>query len=272
MQWLHKLPARIRDVVIFAPIPILMVLLSVKTAWVLFFVVGFIAIYEWRWVIFQRRDLFYSRNSRVALAMYCLSFIIGYFSLELGLLAGGFAGIIVYLGERNSYRVDAALGQWVVTLIALLAFDLRAVEAQNGVNASGLALFGLVLIVTTFSDSAAYFVGKAIGRHKFAPVISPNKTWEGAIGGWIVAMIAAFIYSAYFLPGIDGWPLMGKVILFWAMAFAGQMGDLGESLLKRKNNIKDSGTTLRSHGGVLDRFDSLGPVVVILMLALWISN
>ncbi len=111
-----------------------------------------------------------------------------------------------------------------------------------------------------------YFVGKAIGSHKFAPTISPNKTWEGAIGGWVFAILAAWIYCSFFLPNIHAWPFVLQIVFFWALAFAGQMGDLGESAIKRKYGVKDAGTIFPGHGGVMDRFDSFSAVIAVMSL------
>ncbi|HUQ90384.1 MAG TPA: phosphatidate cytidylyltransferase [Bryobacteraceae bacterium] len=101
-------------------------------------------------------------------------------------------------------------------------------------------------------DSAALYVGKALGKHKLAPVISPQKTWEGAIG----SAIFTTIYGVVLLT----WSVQAKVLdaalLSFAACAAGQVGDLAESALKRGAGVKDSGTMLPGHGGWLDRLDS----------------
>jgi len=101
-------------------------------------------------------------------------------------------------------------------------------------------------------DTAAYAVGKAVGRHKLCPKISPGKTIEGAIGG-LLAAIALMAGLGHWL----GLPLAHGLILGAGVGVAGQIGDLFESLLKRRAGVKDSGSLLPGHGGVLDRFDSL---------------
>jgi phosphatidate cytidylyltransferase len=103
------------------------------------------------------------------------------------------------------------------------------------------------------SDAGAYFVGKAIGRTKLWPAISPNKTIEGALGGLIIAVITGLIFS-YFRPE---WLEYGQAMLIGlTAAVAGQLGDLIQSAYKRFRNVKDSGQLLPGHGGVLDRTDS----------------
>jgi phosphatidate cytidylyltransferase len=103
------------------------------------------------------------------------------------------------------------------------------------------------------SDAGAYFVGKAIGRTKLWPAISPNKTIEGALGGLVIAVLTGLIFS-YFRPE---WLDYGQAMLIGlTAAAAGQLGDLIQSAYKRFRNVKDSGQLLPGHGGVLDRTDS----------------
>jgi len=114
----------------------------------------------------------------------------------------------------------------------------------------------LALFVTFGSDTAAYFIGKAFGKHKLAPQISPGKTWEGAIagvfGGIVIALLFTFS-SPWQLP-ID---YLEAVLLGAVISVVGQLGDLVESLLKRNFGFKDSGFLMPGHGGILDRLDSI---------------
>lgn len=108
-------------------------------------------------------------------------------------------------------------------------------------------------IILWSDDTFAYLTGMAIGRHKLFERISPKKTWEGSIGGLIFGLIAAWILSLFFNDmSLIQW--MGASVL---IAVTGTLGDLSESLIKRKFNVKDSGTFFPGHGGVLDRFDSV---------------
>jgi phosphatidate cytidylyltransferase len=128
-------------------------------------------------------------------------------------------------------------------------------------DAHGLELLLWVFLVTWSTDIGAYFVGRAIGKHKLAPSISPGKTVEGLFGGMAVA---AFVGSAWVLGMGLGTPLLLLAPLF---AVAAQAGDLFESGMKRRAGVKDSGTWLPGHGGVLDRLDGLVPVAVLTALA-----
>jgi phosphatidate cytidylyltransferase len=116
----------------------------------------------------------------------------------------------------------------------------------------------LAMFTTFANDTGAFFIGRIWGKHRLAPAISPGKTWEGAIGGLLSAIVAAIAISK--IPILFSPSLLRcwQVILlgFFVSLFA-QLGDLVESLFKRNMEIKDSGKLLPGHGGILDRFDSL---------------
>ena len=112
------------------------------------------------------------------------------------------------------------------------------------------------------TDTFAYLVGKAIGKHKLAPSLSPGKTWEGSFGGLIGAILAGMAFSAWIHQ-----PLALGISLGVLAGTVGQIGDLFESALKRERGIKDFGKLLPGHGGVLDRFDSL---LFVAPLAYWV--
>ena len=118
----------------------------------------------------------------------------------------------------------------------------------------GLEWVVFLLVVTFSTDTAAYFVGKAIGKNPLAPTVSPNKTWEGAIAGLFGAVSAAVV-AAWALELDAAVPAI--VILGGLMGVVGQAGDLLESKLKRLADVKESGWLLPGHGGVLDRLDSI---------------
>ena len=103
-------------------------------------------------------------------------------------------------------------------------------------------------------DSSAYFAGRAFGKHKLFPRVSPNKTWEGAVAGCVAAVLVCMLFQRFFLPYLA---LRDAVICGIIVGVFGQIGDLAESLLKRDAGVKDSSTLIPGHGGALDRFDSL---------------
>ncbi len=113
-----------------------------------------------------------------------------------------------------------------------------------------ISLFAIIWIC----DTAAFHVGSALGRHKLFPRVSPNKSWEGAVAGFVAALLAAAAAKYLVLEFLT----LGSAVLIGAIVgIFGQIGDLVESLLKRDAGVKDSSTLIPGHGGVFDRFDSL---------------
>lgn len=151
----------------------------------------------------------------------------------------------------HSIAADAA-GALCGLLIGLGAGSFAALAALAPAQ-EGTARIVLLLAVIISSDVCAYFVGRALGRHKLAPRVSPGKTIEGAIGGVAGGALAAGLAGTYFFPDQ---PLVLIVVLGMLLAVAGIVGDLLESLFKRYVGAKDSGTLFPGHGGALDRMDA----------------
>jgi phosphatidate cytidylyltransferase len=124
----------------------------------------------------------------------------------------------------------------------------------------------LLMAIVFLGDTAAYYVGSAIGRHRMAPVISPKKSWEGAAAGFVTAVAAAAVWSAWKLGRVDPELLAAAALT----ALAAQVGDLVESMIKRGAGVKDSGHILPGHGGVLDRLDAMLFAAPVLLLGLWV--
>lgn len=121
-------------------------------------------------------------------------------------------------------------------------------------------LFIYVVVQIWAFDTGAYLSGVTFGRHKLSPRLSPNKSWEGIAGGVVFVILAAVITSTFYQP----FDMPGMVIAAILVAFGSTLGDLAESMLKRSAEVKDSGTLLPGHGGLLDRIDSLLFVVPLL--------
>ena len=143
----------------------------------------------------------------------------------------------------------AGISSSALVLIALpLTFAIRL----HGVSQFGPFLLLFSLVITWVGDTAAYFVGRAVGRHPFAPHLSPKKTWEGAVASFVGSILVA-VASAHWInissPHLIGMAAAGNI--------AGQAGDLLESAYKRSAGVKDSGALLPGHGGLLDRIDAL---------------
>ena len=113
----------------------------------------------------------------------------------------------------------------------------------------------LVLVVMWLGDTGAYFAGRFLGKHKLYEAVSPKKTWEGAFGGIAGSLVAAIVMKLTRFH--DALPWLDLVLIAVPGAMLGQMGDLVESLFKRSTGVKDSGSILPGHGGILDRIDAV---------------
>ncbi|MBS2969015.1 phosphatidate cytidylyltransferase [Metabacillus sp. KIGAM252] len=121
-------------------------------------------------------------------------------------------------------------------------------------RALGLEFIVFALLVIWATDTGAYFIGKAIGKNKLWPEISPNKTIEGFFGGILCALAVSIVFEMV-MPIVHSYVIVALITIF--LSVFGQVGDLVESALKRHYHVKDSGQILPGHGGILDRFDSL---------------
>ncbi len=177
------------------------------------------------------------------------------------LLAALFWLVVVPLWLRRKW--SAVMGGPLVGLLVILPAWLAIVQLRS----LGPAVLLAILAAVWLADVAAYFSGKAFGRHKLAPGISPGKTWEGAVG----AGVAVLVYGLALRPLAKG---VEPSLVLWAAALVlltavSILGDLLESLLKRQAGLKDSSAILPGHGGVLDRIDSLTSTLPMVAL-LWI--
>jgi phosphatidate cytidylyltransferase len=126
----------------------------------------------------------------------------------------------------------------------------------------------LLMAIVWLGDTAAYYVGSRIGRHKMAPDISPKKSWEGAVASFVVAVAAAAVWDVCRRGSVEP----GVMAAAAGTAVAAQIGDLVESMIKRGSGVKDSGSILPGHGGVLDRMDAMLFAAPVLLLGLWLAG
>jgi phosphatidate cytidylyltransferase len=162
---------------------------------------------------------------------------------------------IAYTGGLMSYGLAIWHHQY-----AFAPATIRVGSYELTVPSGGLLLL-LPIFITWASDIGAYAVGRAIGRHKLIPTVSPGKTVEGALGGLLASMLVAWVYVHFVLrtaTHLDfSFPPAGALLFGAVVSAAAQIGDLVESLLKRGAGVKDSSHLIPGHGGVLDRVDSL---------------
>lgn len=142
----------------------------------------------------------------------------------------------------------AMLGLMYVPLMAVYLVGIHNLDTRGGLYL--LVLFAIVWL----NDTGGYFAGKSLGKHKLYALVSPNKTWEGAVGGLLAGIGGAFLFNWILGFGWCPWHILGLAVGAGAI---GQAGDLCESLLKRSYGIKDSGSLIPGHGGILDRIDAI---------------
>lgn len=186
-------------------------------------------------------------------------------------LAGTFVSllwIVAFYHGQNLPTTAAYLIGGPVYVGFLLSHALALRELGDGAEL-GRNFLLLAVLVTFATDSGAFFVGRALGRHQMAPSISPNKTWEGAVGGFVLAVVVALVLGIGLDLPLPRWQL---AIIGATVGVVSQVGDILESKLKRISNVKDAGSLIPGHGGILDRLDSLLlsiPTVYYLLVVLF---
>ncbi|MGZ9812362.1 phosphatidate cytidylyltransferase [Pseudoroseicyclus sp. H15] len=156
--------------------------------------------------------------------------------------------------SANRHRVAIGLYGAAILIGASALVELRG---------EGIGWLLWIILVVIATDVAGYFAGRFFGGPKFWPSISPSKTWSGTVAGWVAAGVVGLI-SAILLEA-----QMGLILISILASFAGQMGDISESWLKRRFGLKDSSNLIPGHGGVLDRFDALTFAALLVAILTW---
>lgn len=173
--------------------------------------------------------------------------------LPLSLMALVLGAVVVSLATPKPIEGAATRAGWLIAGPLYVGFLLSSLLLLHRLPHGG-AWVMLTMLLAWLSDTGAYFSGKAFGRHKLYPLISPKKTVEGAVGGLLAAVLSAVGMHYTLLPEL---PVVHAVGLGVVAGALGQLGDLFASLLKRATGVKDSGKILPGHGGILDRIDAL---------------
>ncbi|MGH9718493.1 MAG: phosphatidate cytidylyltransferase [Candidatus Acidiferrales bacterium] len=219
------------------------------------------------WTMICAAGLFYAQYSQGSVETHPLgrgvSIVqvheVGAVSLQVVVLIFVFGAAGIVLAMRRPLQESLPALSISSAGLLFIAFPFSYLVRLDEMSSTGRDLILFTLVLIWVGDTLAYFTGKAIGRIPMAPALSPKKTWEGAVANLIGSILVAVGFS-YWLP-LDIWTLIGIAVL---ANIAGQMGDLVESAYKRGANVKDSGSLLPGHGGMLDRIDSLilaSPVV-----------
>lgn len=196
-----------------------------------------------------------------------------------------FAAILIYLsGIYPLVTLVLSLIFWIIVAYLLSIYGKKETELLSKPTQSIMGFFVIVpffvaigilqrgnpfllfiaMLVVTLADSGAYFVGRKFGKHKLAPVISPNKTLEGLLGGLLIGSLAGILCTLFLSLSFAGHLMM--ILLVVLTVPVALMGDLFESLMKRQCGVKDSGKLIPGHGGILDRMDSLFAALPIFTL------
>jgi phosphatidate cytidylyltransferase len=185
----------------------------------------------------------------------------GFHALGGGALVALGVGALVLLTRTPVEQALAATGglAFAVPYFALPAASLYRLQQHDP-----WVLF-LLLAIVWLGDTAAYYLGTAWGKHRLAPVVSPKKSWEGAIAGFLVSMLSTAVWGAWRLGRVPP-----DLLAIGALtAVASQLGDLVESMIKRGAQVKDSGALLPGHGGLYDRMDAMLFAAPAMLLLLW---
>ena len=199
----------------------------------------------------------------VRLWMVLLSFLVWYGFVFVPLHATSFllgASILLFLsslflfptnehGAKGLYRLGAGL--LYIPMLSSYIVSLRSISSTSDI---GLVWIFLLLTITWCGDTGAYFAGRFLGKRKLFERVSPKKTIEGALGGYVMALVGASVVKYLSLPEVS-WLHLALCTI--CINTTGILGDLIESMLKREAGVKDSGNIMPGHGGILDRVDSL---------------
>ena len=183
------------------------------------------------------------------------------------------ASIVIWLMALSWVRVFPTHTNWYGKKLALMGTVILIASITAMFYLWQLSAWWLfyVFLLVWCTDSGAYFVGRKLGRHKMAPNVSPNKSIEGLAGGLVTGLLVVVAISVFKLQ-LTGMSLVAFVSLSALTILASVLGDLFESMLKRRALVKDSGTILPGHGGVLDRIDSLLSATPIFALGFWMMQ
>ncbi len=262
-----------RFLVAIVAIPILLVAIYQshhEITWLLVFSVGVIALDEFNTMVTAQEPAGRSRDrfgplaigAGLVAAFYWLPLVLDPSRhspslILLSIMAGSFLVPAIYFLFRHG-QIETVATRLMATTVGIfyvgISFTFLAMLKRDHPGDIGPHLIILVLASAWLSDTGGYFAGKALGRHKLYPAVSPNKTWEGSIGGLVAVALGAAAIKTFLLPAFSWVDIM---LLAIPSAVIGQVGDLCESLLKRSMGVKDSGALLPGHGGILDRVDAV---------------
>lgn len=257
----NELKLRIISAVILAVVVLAITWIGGQTFTLLWAVVAFLILREFNRMCAKSLPFANSAAAFITLFLIVASWLIGDRQTAIVMFCSGF--IVLALWQMFVSRsIWSALG------LAYAALPFFAMSDLRSDNHNGFIVILLLYFCVWGADVFAYFAGRTIGGPKLAPSISPNKTWSGFIGSLVGALLLSYLVDL--AAGFD--PILIFFIIMLLAAVVSQLGDLMESSIKRKFDVKDSGTSIPGHGGVLDRVDGLVVAAVFIWLVtLYIS-
>jgi phosphatidate cytidylyltransferase len=221
---------------------------------------GSLMLWEWTKIVSKFMRSFTMVGIMTLLyAVSCLSYVFIAPAISFIVLAFGVISCLILNFFKHHRKLPVNLLIWNISgyvLVTLTAFSFLMLRS---IPDSGLLIIIWIALVVVGTDIGGYFTGRLIGGPKFAPRISPKKTWSGVVGGWVCAAGMGLIFG-WLTDGTYGIPM---VILSVIMSMVAQVGDLSESAFKRLFNVKDAGRIIPGHGGVFDRVDGLVAVTLV---------
>ncbi|QTT90670.1 phosphatidate cytidylyltransferase [Pseudomonas chlororaphis] len=265
------LKQRIITALILLPIALCGFFLLEGSAFALFIgLVVTLGAWEWaRLAGFEAQPTRIAYAAVVAVLLFLMQLLPGIAPWVLGaaVLWWGLATFLVLTYPRTSEHWAGAAAKLVIGLLILLPAWQGLVFIKQ--QPLGNWLIMAVMVLVWGADIGAYFSGKAFGKRKLAPQVSPGKSWEGVYGGLLLSLVIAAVVGL-----VAGWSV-GQIILGLlgaaVVVFISVVGDLTESMFKRQAGIKDSSNLLPGHGGVLDRIDSLTAAIPVFAVLLWMA-
>jgi phosphatidate cytidylyltransferase len=273
---------RIVTALILIPVVLVLVFLGQKGQWLFTLAVAVAATLA-AWEFMGMAEKVGASSPRIAVLVAILALFIGNFTWPdqtaaiLGMLSLGLLVYCTFTRPAEQMMADVSASIFCLLYLGFTLIALPALREQT----NGPSLVAFLLCAVWAGDTTALYVGRAWGRHKMAPGLSPNKTWEGALGsvaGSLLAtcgllglahLLAVQWDSAALSYPEDVWYWLGLAVI---VNVGAQVGDLAESALKRSAGVKDSGSLLPGHGGVLDRIDALIVAAPVLWYALVIHQ
>ncbi len=240
----------------------LLLLFIYKASYLMFsafvFIISIISLYEYFKVTLNKEHT--TRKSPVVLIAFLTLIIINYgayvasfdyivFALVFNFICASALSLPEFKDNSKMYRTVSIQIQSSIYIPLFLSFLIFIRNSENGV-----LMIILLCFLVGMGDTGAYYIGRNFGKRKIIPWVSPNKTLEGYLGGLIISISTGCVYKYYLLNDLAWIP---SIIFFASVAIVAPLGDLFESTLKRAGDIKDSGSILPGHGGMLDRIDAL---------------